>query len=89
LSPLAPVAPRCPGGPCAPRTEPLKSFGVSDLFFTSAPVSELCLTSLPVRFLMSAPVSASVGTLREVTRSVAYELPPSAMKTATVAITLA
>ena len=55
----------------------------------SAPVRDSLVTSLPVRLLMSAPVRASLGTFLPVTFSAAYEVPPSAMNTAIVAITLA
>jgi hypothetical protein len=73
--PGSPFAPCGPAGSCPGR----KSRGVSPL--TSALLTD--------SFFRSLPLSEPSGTLRPVTLRAAYELPPRAMKTATVAMTFA
>jgi hypothetical protein len=67
----------------------LKSAAASDAFLTSLPVREPPLTSVPVSvaFLTSALVSVPLRTSEPLMESAAYELPPRAMKRASVAVT--
>ena len=78
------MGPRAPVAPEGPTTERLKSDGLSEWSLMSFPVSEEFLTSPPVRTLSLTSLD-----LRMITLLAAILVPPSAMNTEAVAITLA
>jgi hypothetical protein len=69
----------------------LKSAVSSEPSLTSDPVRERFLTSVPVRdpFFMSALVSEPLRTLPPPIVTAAYDVPPRAAMSATVAVTFA